>query len=102
MNQNESTASPKDPKDIQSYTLLQFCNAHNSDIGKIREISHFKETNQQGEEVELDNLSGSVVIRVPHQRGNSCWPKYWTTALVGRLGSALIVAAKRKQHLGLI
>ena len=73
--QNDSSPASEDRHDIRFYTLLQFCDEPSFDIGKIREISHYKEVKQPGEYTEVEHLSESVVIRVPRQSTNFCWPK---------------------------
>ena len=58
MGQDNSTPSSKDFQDIQIFSLLQFCDLRGFDIGQIREISHYKENNQSGEN---EHLPGSIV-----------------------------------------
>ena len=61
MGQDNSTPSSENFRDIQIFTLLQFCDSRDFDIGQIREISHYKENNQPGE-TKVEHLPGSVVI----------------------------------------
>ena len=61
MGQDNSTPSSEGSQYIRFYNLLHFCDEHDSDIEKIREISHYKETNQPGE-LEVDNLRGEDLL----------------------------------------
>ena len=61
MSQDNSTPSSKDFQSFQIYTLLQFCDSRDFDVGQIREISHYKENKQPGK-TEVEHLPPSIVI----------------------------------------
>ena len=52
MGQDNSTPSPSS-EDVQVLSLLRFCDSREFEIGQIREIIHYKETDQPGE-TEID------------------------------------------------